>query len=233
MADPTSASPAQNGGMIGPMAGPQVEEIADGLASAPQSPYSTTKALMRDLTLPTVPNLNIPDSPPGSPPPGMDKKFSHFLELKKQGIHFNEKLANSSALKNPSLLGKLMTFAALEESDQYATTLPKETWDPQGFPPWAYHEELAKAQDEAQKEREKEMARTQREAIEFVSASGQSSRALTPGNRGLKGSAAERVMAGLDRTGKSSPQVGNAVASGSSNRRRSRSPGGRRRSRSR
>ena len=28
-------------------------------------------------------------------------RFKHFLELKKQRIHFNEKLARSSALKNP------------------------------------------------------------------------------------------------------------------------------------
>ena len=215
------------------MAGPQLEEAENGTISAPQSPYSTTRAVVRDLTLPTVPNFNIPDSPPGSPPPGMEKKLSHFLELKKQGVHFNEKVANSSALKNPSILGKLMTFAGLEESNQYATTLPKELWDPQGFPPWAYHEELAKAQDEAQKEREKEMARTQRETIDFVSASGQASMASAAGGRGLKGSAAERVMAGLDRTRTASPQASNSAASGDNFRRRSRSPGRRRRSRSR
>lgn len=160
---------------------------------------------MRNLTLPTTPNLDIPPSPPGSPPPGTDKKFEHFLELKKQGVHFNEKLAQSSALKNPSLLYKLMASAGLEEDDQYNTTLPEELWNPKGFPPWAYKEELAKSQQEVTKKREEERSRLQRESIDFVSAtnSGNSTRVGTPaatgGNKGSKASAAERVMAGLDR----------------------------------
>ena len=226
MVGPGSTSPAPNSGMIGPIARPQIEQTDNGVSSAPQSPYATSRGLIRNLTLPTVPNFDIPESPPGSPPPGMDKKFAHFLELKKQGVHFNEKLASSSALKNPSLLGKLMTFAGLEDSDQYANTLPRELWDPHGFPPWAYPEELAKAQEEAQKERE--MAGTQREAIDFVPATGSSGKGPAPENRGSKGSAAERVMAGLDRKRTGFPQIGHSVTSSGSSRRRSRSPGRRR-----
>ena len=178
--------------------------VEDGNVSAPESPYSAARSMARDLTLPSIPNLDIPNSPPGSPPPGMQKKMTHFLELKKQGIHFNEKLAQSSALKNPSLLSKLMTAVGMEGDEQYVTTLPKDLWDPSGFPSWAYKEELAKAQQEAQKKREEEAARTPRDSIDFVSASvsGQSSRSGTPGlgsSRGQKASAAERVMAGLDR----------------------------------
>lgn len=169
--------------------------------------------MIRDLTLPTIPNLDIPQSPPGSPPPGIDEKFSHFLELKKQGVHFNEKLARSSALKNPSLLKKLMDFAGVEEDEQYVTTLSKDLWDPAGFPSWAYKEELIKSQQEVLKQKEQERARMQRESIEFVSASasGNSSRAGTPSGlgatKGLRGSAAERVMAGLDRERIRSPQT--------------------------
>lgn len=219
--------------------------------SAPQSPYSANRALIRDLTLPTLPNFDIPDSPPGSPPPGLDEKFGHFLELKKQNVHFNEKLARSSALKNPSLLRKLMDFAGVDESEQYTTTLPSGIWDPKSFPAFAYKEELAKSQQEIHKKREEERAKVQRESIEFVSASasGQSSRAGTPGSagvgKGLRGSAAERVMAGLDRDRVRSPQTSNLVArlsaSGRNSRNdhrdsrwkaRSRSPGRRKRSRS-
>ncbi|KAI9766536.1 MAG: hypothetical protein M1840_006494 [Geoglossum simile] len=201
---------------IGPMVGPSVSSSAaspDAASSTPASPYSASRSLIRDLTLPPVPNLNIPPSPPGSPPLGTTAKFAHFLELKKQGIHFNEKLARSSALKNPSLFHKLMSFAGIEGQAQYASTLPKEIWDPEAFPNWAYREELAKSQQEITKRLEEERAREQREAIDFTSAtaSGDSSRGGTPGlpssGKGLGRSAAERIMAGLDRERTRSPLV--------------------------
>ncbi|MCJ1239989.1 hypothetical protein MMC14_007989 [Varicellaria rhodocarpa] len=186
---------------IGPSAETRGDRTNNEDTSAPQSPYLVSRAIMRDLTLPTIPNLDIPLSPPGSPPPGVDKRFGHFLKLKMQGVHFNEKLARSSALKNPSLLRKLMDSAGIEDYDQYESTLPNGKWNPASFPSWAYKEELAKSQQEVTKKKEEERARTQRESIEFISAAnpGDSSRnaALFKGvrPRGLKGSAAERVMA--------------------------------------
>ncbi len=200
---------ATGGPVIGPT-GPPPEPL-NGATSRSQSPYSSTRALLQDLTLPTYPNLNIPPSPQGSPLPGANEKFAHFLELKKQGVHFNDKLAKSSALKNPSLLHKLMGFVAIAEQDQYASTLPKDLWDPTVFPPWAYKEELAKAQQQSFKRREEERARKQREALEFVpeSSSATSSRGATPPTSAVRstwrGSAAERVMAGLNRDKVRSP----------------------------
>lgn len=176
-------------------------------SSAPQSPYSANRAAIRNLTLPTVPNLDIPLSPSGSPPPGMEKKFDHFLELKKQGVHFNEKLAKSSALKNPSLLQKLMASAGVDEQDQYNTTLPVEIWNPKGFPTWAYKEELAKSAQEITKKRDEESSRLQRESIDFVSATN-AEESIRNSTKGLKASAAERVMAGLDRERTRSTQGG-------------------------
>ena len=208
-------------------------------SNEPQSPLSANRATIRNLTLPVVPNLDIPHSPPGSPLPGMDEKFESFLDLKKKGVHFNEKLVRSSALKNPSLLGKLMDFAGVKEDEQYSSTLPKDLWDPTGFPTRVYKEELAVSQREVLKQQAKEQAKIQRESIEFVSASasGDSSRAGTPAlmpSKGLKGSAAERVMAGLDRERLKSPQTSNFTSRSNSGRRRSRSPQQRRkRSRSR
>lgn len=247
-----TAHPDSGRPTIGPSIGPSSTSLEDGTNSASQSPYIASRAMVRDLTLPTVPNLDIPVSPPGSPPPGMDQKFAHFLELKKQGVHFNEKLARSSALKNPSLLKKLMDFAGVEEDQQYATTLPADIWDPTGFPAVAYKEQLASSQQEILKKREEECAKAQRGAIEFVSASAsnQSSRSGTPASglnsKGLRGSAAERVMAGLDRDRVQSPRTSNLVAWSSSSRgnarnedrdsrwrARSRSPNRRKRSRSR
>ncbi|KAI4087134.1 MAG: hypothetical protein LQ344_007029 [Seirophora lacunosa] len=141
--------------------------------SAPMSPYSANRAAVRNLTMPIMPNFDIPPSPPGSPIPGMEQKFEHFLQLKKQGIHFNEKLARSSALKNPALLQKLMASAGLEENDQYLVALPQTLLDPLGFPEWAYKENLAKSQQQFLNREERSKLRRQRESIEFVAPAGQ------------------------------------------------------------
>ncbi|KAI9839630.1 MAG: hypothetical protein M1819_002256 [Sarea resinae] len=179
----TSTNETPIGPMVGPVAPSDPSNLSDS-DSRGQSPYSASRSLIRDLTLPPVPNLDIPPSPPGSPQPSTSAKFAHFLELKKQGVHFNEKLAKSSALKNPSLLQKLMGFAGIDDQNQYASTLPTELWDPSGFPKWAYKEELAKSQQELSRRKEEEKARVQREALEFVPAtgSGESTRVGTPGS---------------------------------------------------
>lgn len=188
---------------------PQAMTPESSALSAPSSPYTNDRATIRSLTLPIKPNLDIPQSPLGSQTAGADQKFSGFLEIKKQGIHFNTKLASSSALKNPSLLPKLMDSAAVSSERQYATTLPTELWDPVGFPSWSYKEELAEAQHRLSKEKEEERVRSQRESISFVAASpGQPSGSVLP--KGTKASAAERVMAGLDKNRKPSPQLDNA-----------------------
>ncbi|EER36703.1 conserved hypothetical protein [Histoplasma capsulatum H143] len=188
--------------------------IGPQLLSHKSSPFSTNRALLRDMTLPPVPNLDIPPSPPGSPNPTASQKFAHFLSIKRQGVHFNEKLANSSSLRNPSLLTKLMEHAGIDAQAQYATSLPKELWDPVGIlPPWGYKEELLKSQQEIRRKVEEKKALGQREAIEFVpgsggggvSLSGDSSRTGTPSSAKAKPSAAERVMAGLSRERTSSP----------------------------
>jgi hypothetical protein len=159
--------------------------------------------------MPSVPNFAIPSSTPGETLPSTAKKFLHFLQLKKQGVHFNEKLAKSSALKNPSLMEKLLDFADIEERDSFATTLPQELWDPKGFPEWAYKEELAKSNAAVAKRLEEEKLGVAREFVP-ASALGDSSRSGTPGlaARGTRPkSAAERVMAGLDLGEKSSLKV--------------------------
>ena len=164
-------------------------------------------AEIRSVTLPTKPNLDIPQSPLGSPTLGADQKFSHFLKLKKQGIHFNTKLGSSSALKNPSLLPKLMDFAGVGSEWQYTTTLSTELWDPAALPTWCYKEELAEAQHILSKRKEEEGVR---ESIAFVATgTPRKSRGLSVG-KVTKASAAERVMAGLDKDKKSLPQPNTA-----------------------
>jgi len=179
----------------------------DQSAPTPQSPYSQNREVIQNLTLPSIPNLDIPPSPPGSPPPGVDGKIAHFLRLKTQGVHFNEKLASSSALKNPSLLGKLMASAGLDEEQQYATSLRTELWDPACFPEWAYKEGLLKAQQEAEKLRQEETVGKARNRVDFMPAQsgvGNENATHVASMRTEGRSAAQRVIAGLSRDGGSS-----------------------------
>ncbi|KAF2141792.1 uncharacterized protein K452DRAFT_250636 [Aplosporella prunicola CBS 121167] len=173
------------------------EEAGDEAASAPLSPYSTNRALIRTLTMPRAPNFDIPPSPPGSPPRDASKKFSHFLKLKEQGQHFNKRLEDSSALRNPSLLKKLLGFAGISDEAQYASTLPDEVAVPTRFLPEAYADQLAKTQQEITRKREEEQRKTQREAVEFVS---EGAPRAAPGGVSM----AERVRAGLSRDGSAS-----------------------------
>lgn len=218
--EPTDKTPVlrhdnTNGNFMGPAGPPKdsKEDILSGSGPSPLSPYLANRASVRNLTIPQTPVLDIPPSPLGSPPVEMSKKFQQFLELKNQGVHFNEKLANSSALKNPGLLQKLMNHAGLDEQDQYCTTLSEDVYNPNGFPPWAYKEELAKCQQEVAKKKEEERVKVQRESVDFVSAtqSGLSNRGPMPtvntGAKELRGSDAENFMAGLSRGGTSSPQT--------------------------
>ena len=189
--------------------GPRLQAMTpeSSVLSAPASPHASYHATVRSLTLPAIPNLDIPRSPLGSPTPAADPRFSHFLGLKKQGIHFNTKLASSSALKNPSLLPRLMVSAGVSSEQQYTTTLPTELWDPLVFPTWAYKEELAEVQHIFLKKKEEESVRFQRDSINFIAAGTpeKSNGLVVP--RGAKVSAAERLMAGLDKHGKSSPPL--------------------------
>ncbi|KUI57868.1 hypothetical protein VP1G_05174 [Cytospora mali] len=142
----------------------------------PLSPYTTNRSLLHNLTMPTVANLDIPPSPPpGSPSSdaaqaALTAKFDNFLELKrKKGVHFNARIADSHAFKNPAQTDKLLGFVGLdaEGTEQYGTVLPKELWDSAVFPDWAYRKELRKTQERVQKDR----GRREGEAVQFVPAS--------------------------------------------------------------
>lgn len=200
-----SDSPSRRIAPIGPLLGPShpttegVESPlpADG-DSSPQSPHSMDRGVLRDLTLPTVPSYDIPSSPPGSPVASTNAKFKHFLDLKKQGVHFNDRLAKSVALKNPSLMQKLMDFSEIDDAGQYVTTLANEVWDPNGFPESSSKEELSKCQQKILRQREERS----KGSINFVSAS-----ANNDSSKLGQKSAAERIMAGLDRGRSNSPQI--------------------------
>ncbi|KAF2166553.1 hypothetical protein M409DRAFT_66575 [Zasmidium cellare ATCC 36951] len=189
---PTPANPTPASASVGPTAGPSAEPAgpsAEDTDSALFSPYTYERQRLRELTMPTVPNFDIPNSPP--PPPtnseeaaalaATTKKFERFLELKKQGVHFNERLQNSTSLRNPSLLPKLMDFAGISQEDSYATSLSEGLGVAVTWPEECYVESLVRRNERKEKKRVAE-----REKVEFVSASKSagSSAAGTPGGGG-------------------------------------------------
>jgi HCNGP-like protein len=237
----TTAPKNQTRAMPGPSLGPtmpvQDADEGDNPSSNPSSPYSAAQLAIRNLTMPPVPNFEIPASPPDSPPPESTKKFAHFLELKKAGVLFNSKLQDSSALRNPGLFQKLMDYAGIGEQGQYASALPENLATPVSFPSWVYADELNKTQQKVLKKKENEKSRSQRERLDFVTATEPlpilSSRSGALVSKGIPNTAADKVKAGLDRVKLRSPQT---QEDGGRQRRRfrsrSRSPK-RRRSRSR
>ncbi|KAI5215570.1 hypothetical protein E4T41_09549 [Aureobasidium subglaciale] len=174
--EPTPIGPSL-GPVAGPAAGPSpmpepsplANESGEEGVSAPPSPYTASRLMIRNLTMPPVPNFQIPPSPPGSPPPDTTTKFARFLDLKKKGTHFNERLYHSSALRNPGLLSKLMHFAGISQEDQYATPWSQGVVATQ-FPEWAYGDKLVAAHEKIAKKKELEKAKTPREAVDFVPA---------------------------------------------------------------
>jgi hypothetical protein len=167
---PPLESRPMNGPVLGPeqpseIVGPFIREQEQGQSS----PYSASRALIQDLTLPPVPNLEIPPSPPGSPDPIASGKTTQFLALKKQGVHFNDKLSASSSLKNPSLFLKLREHMGIDDESQYATSLPSDIWDHTSLPAWAYKEELYKMQQAIRSKIEEAKQGDKNRNIEFVS----------------------------------------------------------------
>ncbi|KAI1817752.1 hypothetical protein GGS20DRAFT_531607 [Poronia punctata] len=148
----TDEAPDVYGPQMGPTtSGPELPPLEDPdpeTMSVPGSPYSANRALLRNLTLPPVPDMDIPPSPPGSPSAATGKKFENFLELKKKGVHFNARLADNPTMRNPALVDKLLAFADLDHRDQYRNTLAADLWDPDAFPRHAYKEQLRQSQSD-------------------------------------------------------------------------------------
>ncbi|KAK5132252.1 hypothetical protein LTR08_009240 [Meristemomyces frigidus] len=174
-------------------------------ASDPQlSPYTYERQRLRELTMPSVPNFDIPDSPP--PPTtnseeaatlaATSKKFERFLELKSQGVHFNERLQNSSSLRNPGLLPKLMAFAGINEEESYASTLPEGLAVPVKWGEGCYVESLLKQAERSEKKRLAERGK-----VDFVGAakSAVTSASTTPSNGGAAAGAKESRRSRFDR----------------------------------
>ncbi|KAK0355927.1 hypothetical protein LTR02_004469 [Friedmanniomyces endolithicus] len=158
-------------------------------SSPPQSPYTLTRLQTRSLTLPPHPNFDIPSSPP-PPSPGTPahatlsattKKFTRFLELKAQGVHFKARLLGSVALTNPGVGGQLMDFAGVGPEEGYASSIWGEgagAGVPVKWPEECYVEALMEGNERRERKR-----LAGRGGVEFVPPAGSG----TPGVEASKG----------------------------------------------
>ncbi|KAJ3117700.1 hypothetical protein HK098_006130 [Nowakowskiella sp. JEL0407] len=76
----------------------------------------------------------------------LQQKFNHWTLLKSQkNISFNDQFLKP-AFRNPALLEKLRDFLDL---DEYGSNYERNVWDPDGFLPEMFFDELVKAQQAA------------------------------------------------------------------------------------
>ena len=162
---------------------------ADELTAAPLSPYSATATLRRELSMPLVPNFDIAASPPGSPPLGPAKRIKQFLNLQKQGLHFNNSVTEQAGFYNPGAATPLFSHAELRQGDEYMTSLDKKWVDATGLPSWAHKDELRKAIERETARREKEKVGVPRE---FVPATGENGAVASGGTEANGEAAAKR-----------------------------------------
>ncbi|RMD41910.1 hypothetical protein DV735_g3208, partial [Chaetothyriales sp. CBS 134920] len=190
----TAAVPPAEGHALAPMVGPSLPPpsldsdqgssvVADDLAVDALLAGLSEQDLIRHLTPASHPINALPPSPPGTPDPVVEARFSKFLELKKKGLHFNADLAKKPSFRNPAILKSLMARSGIDDQLSYASSLPTHVWDPAGFSPHAYKEELARSQ---QTIRDRELARRRNESatgtrrIDFHPSSTSSSQHSTP-----------------------------------------------------
>lgn len=151
------------------------------------SPMSE-RDMLRYLTQPSRPMTSLPPEPSEPADSQVTAKFKRFLELKAQGVHFNEDLASKTSFKNPGLFASLLERANVLSQAQYSSTLPTDTFSIGLFPEWAYKENLLKSQQQLNAELEatrKAQSATGKRTIEFTSAGraeGISSHESSPGN---------------------------------------------------
>ncbi|RKP04993.1 HCNGP-like protein-domain-containing protein [Thamnocephalis sphaerospora] len=83
--------------------------------------------------------------------------------MEEQQVYFNDRLLGSQAFRNPHLYAKLVEFLDLDET---GSNLPQTVFDPHGWPPEAFAEEIVKEQRRRAEERA--LAHHARTQIQFV-----------------------------------------------------------------
>ncbi|CAG8525739.1 6528_t:CDS:2 [Diversispora eburnea] len=127
------------------------------------------QAAMRQLLTPKPiegkDNWGILTEPETECDQALKEKIAHFHKLKSKGILFNENLQKNKAFRNPHIYNKLVEFVEL---DEIGSNFDREIFDPYGYPPEAFVDQLAEKQKRQAEERAAAQQQQQRSQIQFV-----------------------------------------------------------------
>ncbi|KAI8824457.1 HCNGP-like protein-domain-containing protein [Fimicolochytrium jonesii] len=143
----------------------------------------TLRALLRPAGFVDDDEMDIPSEPDGEPNPITQAKIEKWLAIKASGTHFNDRLEQTHAFRNPSIMSKLIEYLDL---DELGSNYPKDIFDPHSFPKEAFFDQIAQAQDTLQQQQQQfaassiagpnanpqlaaAVAKAQQRAIQFVS----------------------------------------------------------------
>ncbi|PVU98717.1 hypothetical protein BB559_001323 [Furculomyces boomerangus] len=84
-------------------------------------------------------NEQLLNDPEGECDKALNEKFKHWLDLKKQGYHFNEQLQRNKNFRNPNIYTKFLEHLDIKET---GTNFPKDIFDPDRFPDNIYYDKL-------------------------------------------------------------------------------------------
>ncbi|KDQ07357.1 hypothetical protein BOTBODRAFT_180785 [Botryobasidium botryosum FD-172 SS1] len=96
--------------------------------------------------------------------PAIEAKVAQFIDLKRQGKHFNDSLMSSHAFRNPHIYAKLVEFVDVDET---ATNFPADLWNPLDTQPEWYADKIAKQQKEHAEQVSAAQAAGKRSTISF------------------------------------------------------------------
>ncbi|KAK9711448.1 SAP30-binding protein, variant 2 [Basidiobolus ranarum] len=132
--------------------------------------YLKFRELLVPKTIVGIDNYGIPGEPEDECDPDLQAKIAKWIELKNQGISFNDRLSKNKAFRNPNIYDKFVQFIELDET---GSNFPSDIYDPKGFPPEAYSNEIEKLQKLRAEERSRRQQ--QRAEIEFVNSNSRNS----------------------------------------------------------
>ncbi|TPX37503.1 hypothetical protein SmJEL517_g00724 [Synchytrium microbalum] len=111
--------------------------------SSTETRFESLRAILKPPAIEGQESYGIPPEPDAECDPDLEAKFENWMNLKLNGMHFNTRLTKTHAFRNPSIMSKMIEFQGL---DEYGSNFPKDMFDPHGFPPEAFVDELEKAQ---------------------------------------------------------------------------------------
>lgn len=121
----------------------------------------------------------------------LQSKVAQWLELKRDGTNINDRLRSSKGFRNPDFLQSVVEHFSI---DQHGTLFSPDVFDPKGYSPQDFYDELAKAQRRENERREKERReRGLDRGLEF--ASGGHVGGSIPGGGGAAGGGVNKAAA--------------------------------------